>query len=103
MKDDVTANIETDGSKTRSETDRMLAGELYFANDPELTRLRANARALTHQFNHVLPYDAHTQRLDLLRTLLGSINDDDPPFIEPPFCTPPPCTALCRTTHPHSC
>ena len=41
--DDPTADL------PRSEKDRMLAGELYFSNDPELTRLRTAARAALHQ------------------------------------------------------
>ena len=38
------------------------------------------------RFNHGLPYTDDKQRLAVLRDLLGSIHEEDPPFIEPPLC-----------------
>lgn len=49
----------------------MLAGELYVANDPELTALRNRARTLFMAYNR-LPYDADPARQAILRQLLGS-------------------------------
>ena len=36
---------------TRSQRERMLAGELYLADDPELARETARAQALCHRIN----------------------------------------------------
>lgn len=40
-----------------SEKKRMLAGELYFADDPELNAMRLKKRKLEREFNDT-PYDA---------------------------------------------
>jgi maltose O-acetyltransferase len=62
--------------------DRMLAGELYVADDPELGRDSARARSLTHRINTIDPNDADG-RHSLLRELLGSFGPDSE--ILPPF------------------
>lgn len=65
----------------KSEYEKMMAGELYEARDPELFERRARARILLEKFNHS-PYD-----LDLRRSILGQLfgkietNID----IQPPF------------------
>jgi maltose O-acetyltransferase len=64
----------------RSEKDKMLAGGLYRASDPELVRERRRCRSLLHEFNTQPDED---QRLDLLRELLGRIGSRA--FIQPPF------------------
>jgi maltose O-acetyltransferase len=64
----------------RSEKDKMLAGELYLASDPELVRDRRRCRSLLHEINGQ-PDEA--ARLALFRQLLGRIGDDS--FIQPPF------------------
>jgi maltose O-acetyltransferase len=60
----------------------MLAGELYRADDPELTRDRTRARELAGRFNASSPHDEDS-RHSLLAELLGSLGDDA--WIEPPF------------------
>jgi maltose O-acetyltransferase len=64
----------------RSEKDKMLAGELYLASDPELVRDRRRCRSLLHEINGQPDEEA---RLALFRQLLGRIGDDS--FIQPPF------------------
>jgi maltose O-acetyltransferase len=64
----------------RSEKDKMLAGELYRASDPELVQERRRCRSLLHAFNTQPDED---QRLDLLRELLGRIGNGA--FIQRPF------------------
>src|SRR4051812_36807457 len=61
-----------------TEKQKMLAGELYLASDPELVAERRRAKLLCHRYNQV-PVD-----LDLLtlRELLQSAAD---PYLEPPF------------------
>ena len=61
-----------------SEKEKMLAGELYRANDPELVEERRRAKALCRRYNasQAVP-DA-----EILRELLGRTTDA---YIEPPF------------------
>lgn len=65
-----------------SERDKMLAGELYLASDPELVALRRAARRLTRRFN-ATDEDAVDTRTEILRTLLGACGPAIE--IEPPF------------------
>ena len=62
--------------------ERMLEGELYIADDPELARDADRALALCHRYNTMDPTDAHG-RHDLLRGLLGAFGPDSE--IRPPF------------------
>ena len=55
---------------TRSMKERMLAGELYLADDPELERDAHRAQRLTHQINTMDPTDAGRRR-ELLAELLA--------------------------------
>jgi len=63
-----------------SEKDKMLAGELYRASDPELVDERRRCRALLLAFN---AEPDEEQRLNLLRELLGRVGADA--FVQPPF------------------
>jgi maltose O-acetyltransferase len=67
---------------TATERERMLAGELYRASDPELVAARARARELTSRYNAVLPGDAGERRA-LLDELIGELGADV--WVEPPF------------------
>jgi maltose O-acetyltransferase len=58
----------------RSQRDRMLAGELYIADDPQLAADNQRALKLTSQFNTSDPTDPQA-RLALLRELLGSVGE----------------------------
>jgi maltose O-acetyltransferase len=64
------------------ERDRMLAGELYRAWDPELVEARRRARELTARYNATLR-DDEAQRLELLRDLFHEVGDGV--LIEPLF------------------
>jgi maltose O-acetyltransferase len=63
-----------------SEKEKMLAGELYRASDPELVRERQRCRSLLHAFN---TEPDEVQRQVFLRDLLGRIGSGT--FIQPPF------------------
>jgi maltose O-acetyltransferase len=63
-----------DPQERRTQRERMLAGDLYDAVDPELAAERGRAAALLHQFNTSDPSDAD-RRLELLRDLLGSLGE----------------------------
>jgi maltose O-acetyltransferase len=58
----------------RSQRDRMLAGELYVADDPQLAADSQRALTITSQFNASDPADPQA-RLVLLRELLGSVGE----------------------------
>src|SRR5690242_7835068 len=66
----------------KSEKQKMLAGELYIAADPELVRERERARRLTRLFNQTVETD-YAERLALLNELLGSAGPNV--YIEPTF------------------
>ena len=66
---------QTPGSPDRrSQRDRMLAGELYVADDPQLAADNLRALKLTRDFNNSDPADPQA-RLALLRELLGSLGE----------------------------
>ena len=62
--------------------DRMLAGELYQADDPQLGVEDARAQSLTHRINTMDPTD-HAGLRALFRELLGAVGDHT--SIRPPF------------------
>ncbi|OKH81586.1 maltose acetyltransferase [Mycobacterium sp. ST-F2] len=66
----------------RSMRDRMLAGDLYLADDPELIRESKHAQRLTHRINTLDPTDLD-ERNRLLRELLGAFGDGSE--IRPPL------------------
>jgi maltose O-acetyltransferase len=62
--------------------ERMLAGELYIADDPDLAREAARARTLTHRINAMDPNDSSGRRA-VLEDLLGAFGAGSellPPF-----------------------
>jgi maltose O-acetyltransferase len=65
-----------------TELEKMLAGELYDATDPELVRRRELARDLCWTYNATRE-SQQTQRRRLLEQLLGSGGDSV--WIQPPF------------------
>ncbi|WP_394957567.1 sugar O-acetyltransferase [Scardovia wiggsiae] len=65
-----------------SEKERMLAGELYIASDPELKEDNMRKRRLVHAIN-TSAYDAFNEREALFRELFKSLGDGA--FLEPPF------------------
>lgn len=62
--------------------DRMLAGDLYLPDDPELIRDSKRAQKLTHQLNALDPTDIE-ERNRLLRELLGAFGEGSE--IRPPL------------------
>ena len=65
-----------------TEREKMLAGELYDAEDPELAAMRQRCRALTGRFNHQPDATPETRR-EILTSLLGGHGERL--WIEPPF------------------
>jgi maltose O-acetyltransferase len=56
----------------RTQRERMLAGDLYLADDPELEAMSLRAARLAHAFNHAV---AREERQAVLVELLGSIGE----------------------------
>jgi maltose O-acetyltransferase len=71
-----------DPTDQRSMRERMLAGDLYIADDPQLTADHLRAMRLLEQFNHSAA-DAPLERERLLRELLGTLGEGS--VIRPPF------------------
>jgi maltose O-acetyltransferase len=59
----------------RSMRERMLAGDLYLADDPELRALSLRAMELTEEYN-ATPARESVRRRELLVELLGSVGED---------------------------
>ncbi|MFT3786647.1 MAG: sugar O-acetyltransferase [Tepidisphaeraceae bacterium] len=66
----------------RSNRERMLAGDQYIADDPDLFRESNRAAALTHHFN-TCAGDDNAGRDRILRELLGSVGEGT--TFRPPF------------------
>ncbi len=69
-------------TQTPSMRERMLVGELYIADDPEIAEESARARWLIHQLNTSDPRDAAKLR-EILAELLGAFGEGTE--IRPPF------------------
>lgn len=65
-----------------SERERMVAGELYVFDDPELKESNTRKRRLVHAIN-TSAYDAFDERKALFTELFGAFGENS--FIEPPF------------------
>jgi len=65
-----------------TEKEKMLAGQLYYPYDEELTEMRLIARLITEEFNSASAKNKH-KRITLLKKLFGSTGDKI--YIEPDF------------------
>jgi maltose O-acetyltransferase len=74
--------VGSEETDNRSQRERMLAGDLYIADDPELARESLRAAELTKAFNDSSPSDPEARRR-ILTELLGSLGEGTE--IRPPF------------------
>lgn len=58
-----------------TEKEKMLAGEVYCAIDPQLLKELAEAKEVIHDYNLLRPSE-NKKKLELLKGLLGHIGDD---------------------------
>lgn len=65
-----------------TELEKMIRGQLYNPSDPELTKMRFEARRLTEKFNKT-SIKGMKKRRSILSQLLGSVKDNF--YIEPIF------------------
>ncbi len=70
------------GKPMKTEKEKMLAGELYDALDPELVQARERARDLCHDLNATREREQGTRRR-ILSELFGSGGDSV--WMQPPF------------------
>ncbi|MGL5939389.1 MAG: sugar O-acetyltransferase [Waterburya sp.] len=68
--------------KEKTEREKMLNGELYWAMDEELATMQARASQFLYQFNFSQPHQVDLQ-IDLILSLFGSIGSNF--IIKPPF------------------
>lgn len=66
-----------------SEYEKMISGELYNANDAELTRMRAEIRASLTELNQSLQDVRSGARLELCRKMFGKVGAGL--WLQPPF------------------
>ena len=68
-----------------TEKEKMLAGQIYSATDPQLLEELAAAREVIHDFNRLRPSE-HERKMELLKVLLGHIGDDQIIVNQPFHC-----------------
>lgn len=66
----------------RTQRERMLAGELYIASDPELGEMNKRNRRLMYEYNHT-KFDEKEKRTGIIKELLGKTGEKV--YFEPPF------------------
>lgn len=67
----------------RTNRERMLAGDLYIADDPENSRIAKRAMRLCHEYHRAVIVDDEGEALALLGQLLGSLGEGA--WIRPPL------------------
>lgn len=68
-----------------TEKEKMLAGEVYSAVDPELLKELNMVKDIIHEYNMLRPSD-FASRLSILKRLLGHVGDDKVFINQPFFC-----------------
>src|SRR3954464_10124412 len=76
------ARVTRNSAVSRSEREKMLAGELYRASDPELAQMELRAQTLLSRYNATLRTEVDL-RAALRRALFGAIGEGA--NIRPPF------------------
>ncbi|WP_227806749.1 sugar O-acetyltransferase [Sedimentisphaera cyanobacteriorum] len=66
-----------------TEYEKMMAGELYYAGDPELRKIRSYARSLLDEMNKSVSEIKPGQRYELAEKLFGRMGENL--FLQPPF------------------
>lgn len=74
--------VSTAPEPEKSMRERMLAGELYIADDPQLGEQSRRAQQLAHRYNTIDPTDADARRA-IMEDLLGAFGPDSE--VRPPF------------------
>ena len=68
-----------------TEKEKMLSGQVYSAVDQDLLRALGETKEILHRYN-ALPPSAESERLAILKGLLGNIGDDQIIINQPFYC-----------------
>ena len=68
-----------------TEKEKMLAGEIYSAVDPQLIEELTEVKEIIHDYNLLRPSEKEKAR-EILKGLLGHIADDEILIIQPFYC-----------------
>ena len=68
-----------------TEKEKMLAGEIYSAVDPQLIEELTEVKEIIHDYNLLRPSEKEKAR-KILKDLLGHIADDEILIIQPFYC-----------------
>lgn len=68
-----------------TEKEKMLAGQLYSAVDPQLLEELGEVKDIIHRYNALAP-SSQAERLAILKDLLGGIGDDTILINQPFYC-----------------
>ena len=68
-----------------TEKEKMLAGEIYSAVDPQLIEQLTEVKKIIHDYNLLRPSEKLKAR-EILKGLLGHIADDEILIIQPFYC-----------------
>ena len=71
--------------KTMTEKEKMLAGQLYSAVDPQLIKELNETKDVLQEYNRLKPTQLE-QRREMLKSLLGHVGDDKVFIIQPFYC-----------------
>ena len=75
-----------------TEKEKMLAGEIYSAVDPQLIEELTEVKEIIHDYNLLRPSEKQKAR-EILKGLLGHIADDEILIIQPFYCSLPTSTS----------
>ena len=68
-----------------TEKEKLLAGQVYSATDPELLRELNACKDVIHRYNQLLP-SMRAERTAMLKSLLGHVGDDNILINQPFYC-----------------
>ena len=68
-----------------TEKEKLLAGQVYSATDPELLRELNACKDVIHRYNQLLP-SMRAERTAMLKSLLGHMGDDNILINQPFYC-----------------
>ena len=68
-----------------TEKEKLLAGQVYSATDPELLRELNACKDVIHRYNQLLP-SMRAERTAMLKSLLGHVGDDNTLINQPFYC-----------------
>ena len=68
-----------------TEKEKLLAGQVYSATDPELLRELNACKDVIHRYNQLLP-SMRAERTAMLKSLLGHLGDDNILINQPFYC-----------------